>query len=146
MDESRYEELYREALDLATVAHRGQRDLGGFDYIGHPIAVASMVKGYKAKTVALLHDTIEDTFVSEEYLRDHGFPEDIVEAVVLLTKKPGLSEEEYYKRIKENPVAREVKMADNLHNLDPSRVIPGEKLAETMRKKYYEHFLYLYKE
>ena len=92
-------------------------------------------------------EIIEDTFVTEEYLRQEGFSDEIVEAVVLLTRTPEVEEEEYFRKIRENPLARAVKMADLLHNMDPERKIDPKNIEHVMekRKGYYKHFLELYK-
>lgn len=88
--------LYKVALEIAEKAHEGQkRKFGkdkGLDYIVHPKRVASKLKG-KAKIAAILHDTIEDTYVTKQFLLDNGITEDITDAVELLSKKDG---EGYY--------------------------------------------------
>ncbi len=141
-----FEQLYEKALEIATEAHAGQKDLGGVDYILHPIAVSAICHGKEAKVAALLHDVIEDTGVTAEDLLAKGIPKDIVEAVVLVSKTVDFKETEYFKQIKENPIAREVKMADLLHNLDPRRTVPPDKQAylEEKRIRYYREFRYLY--
>ncbi len=141
-----YEQLYSLALEIATEAHAGQRDLGGVDYIRHPVAVSEICHSKKAKVAALLHDVIEDTPVTAEDLRSRGIPDEIVEAVVLVSKTVDFEEEDYFTHIKGNPIAREVKMADLLHNLDPRRTVPPEKQAyvDEKRRRYYREFLYLY--
>lgn len=142
------EQQYDLALEIATKAHEGQVDKSGVAYIEHPKAVAEYCKNPRAKVVALLHDTIEDTWVSEEYLRRQGFDEDIIRAVVLVTKWEGFDVQRdtqtYLSGIKADPLAREVKMADLLHNMDPARVIPDMALKEKKTRFYYREFLYLY--
>jgi len=59
------------ALNFATEAHKGQaRKYTGEPYITHPIAVAQLVEevggSYMAIAAALLHDTVEDTSVTNE--------------------------------------------------------------------------------
>ena len=61
--------MYDKALEIATAAHRNQKDKSGEDYIKHPVTVASFVSGEDAKVVALLHDVLEDTDVTEAELR-----------------------------------------------------------------------------
>ncbi len=117
--------LYERALSIATGAHRGQKDKAGEDYIEHPKAVALRCKTDEGKIAALLHDTIEDTYVTADYLRNMGFPEHIVHAVVLVTKDyddPDYNYISYLKNIKEDPIACEVKMADFSHNMDLRRL------------------------
>jgi (p)ppGpp synthase/HD superfamily hydrolase len=72
--------------------------------------------------VALLHDVIEDTDVSADDLRQAGMGEEVVTAVELLTRDRSEPRADYIARIKENPLARAVKLADLRHNSDLSRL------------------------
>lgn len=108
-----------------------QVDKAGVDYIHHPLAVAKMCDDPKEKTVALLHDVLEDTYVTEEELRENGFDEEIIDAVKLVTHKRDKSilddEEEYKTYIRKlkktgNQIAIKVKIADLTHNSDISRM------------------------
>ena len=114
--------LYQQALAIAKDAHKGQVDKAGVDYIQHPLFVASLVEGELAKTVALLHDVVEDSDWTLEDLRKEGLPEEVVQALGILTKKRNENYEEYILRVKQNPLARKVKLADLKHNSDLSRL------------------------
>lgn len=127
------EKVFEIALRIAVEAHMGQRDKNGMPYILHPIAVASKVDGLELKTIAILHDTIEDTDVTADFLLERGIPKDIVEVVELLTKPKDEDYESYLRRVKENPKAKAVKLADLAHNTDLSR---GSGLNELRRAKY----------
>ena len=112
------------AADLiACLAHKGQIDKAGVSYINHPRTVASFVDTEEEKVVALLHDVLEDTDVKEDDLRP-VFGDDIVDALLLLTREDGVDYFDYIKRIKESgkQVAINVKLADLKHNSDVSRV------------------------
>ncbi len=78
--------LYQQALAIAKDAHKGQVDKAGVAYIQHPLYVASLVEGELAKTIALLHDVVEDSAWTLEDLRMEGLPEEVVQAVEILTK------------------------------------------------------------
>ncbi len=121
-----WNELYDLALRMAIRAHEGQRDKSGREYVMHPIRVAERCKDPKAKIVALLHDTIEDTDVTAEYLRSQGFPEEIIEGVLSVTKQEGEEGEENYEdfvlRAAKNPLGKEVKLADLEDNMDIRRL------------------------
>lgn len=119
------------ALELATKAHEGMVDRGGKPYINHPIAVASMVKSEKEKTVAYLHDVVEDTNVPIEKIYEL-FGETVGDAVALLTHDKNEPYMDYVKRVKANPVARAVKMADLTNNMDLSRL---EKVTDNDVKR-----------
>lgn len=124
-----WEALYEKALRIAETAHEGQYDKGGTPYILHPLTVAGKVREPEEKIAALLHDVVEDTEVTlEELARE--FPPVIVEAVDRLTKKkgPGYSLEAYLEGVRENKIARKVKLADLEHNMDLSRIPnPGQE-------------------
>ncbi len=117
-----WNELYDYALRIAIRVHDGQKDKSGREYIMHPIRVAERCKEPKAKIVALLHDTIEDTDVTPEYLRSEGFPEEIISAVLSVTKQEGESYEDFVCKASENAIGREVKIADLEDNMDVRRL------------------------
>ena len=108
------------ALDFAKEKHKGQKRIGGDDYITHPIAVFEIVKNEgldeNYQITALFHDLLEDTDATEEEILKYGNQE-ILDAVKLLTKQKGYDMSEYISAIKSNPIAYAVKSADRLHNL-----------------------------
>lgn len=106
---------------VAQMAHFGQVDKAGVDYIHHPITVASLVEGEKEKICALLHDVMEDTEFPETALRIL-FGDEIVDTLLLLTHRDNESYEEYIERISYSELATKVKIADLTHNSDLSRL------------------------
>ena len=138
-----YNELYDCALRIAIRAHEGQKDKSGREYIMHPIRVAERCKDPRAKIVALLHDTIEDTDVTADYLRSEGFPEEIVGAVLSVTKQEGEIYEDFVRRAAENPISKEVKIADLEDNMDIRRLkeITDEDVVRL--RKYLRSWQYL---
>lgn len=115
------------AKEIATKAHNGQTDKSGVPYINHPKTVASMVASEEEKIVAWLHDTVEDTDVTVEYIRAQ-FGEMIADAVESMTHRKTETYDEYVDRLSKNPLARKVKLADLTHNMDLSRIAnPTEK-------------------
>ncbi len=127
-----YTELTMKAMNLAYTAHHGQFDKGGVPYIFHPIHLAESMDDEFSTCVALLHDTVEDTDVTLEQLA-REFPREVVEAVGLMTHAEGVDYFDYVRIIKENPIARKVKLADLAHNSDPTR-IPGPVNERRMAK------------
>lgn len=125
------------ALRIAKKAHYGQVDKGGMEYIQHSIYVANQVDTEEEKAVALLHDVIETSNYKIDDLRKSGLPESVVQAVDVLTKKPWMDEEEYLALIKQNQLARIVKLAELKHNSDLSR-IPEIGLADFERVETYK--------
>jgi len=118
----RYKLQQHIALEIARKAHKGQVDKAGVDYIQHPIAVAHMLLTDEEKAVAYLHDTLEDTEYTAQDLLDAGINDDVVTAVVIITKKQGQEYFEYLSAVKSNVLARAVKIADLTHNMDLSRL------------------------
>ncbi len=139
------EEQYRKAIEMAAIAHYGQTDRGGNAYIEHLKAVADGCSSLTAKTVGWLHDIIEDTVCKKEDLLAAGFSEEIVDAVVLLTKvyDDTFSYENYLSDIKRNDLACEVKKADLRNNMDLSRLKGVTDRDLLYRQKYEMSLLYL---
>ena len=115
-------ELLEKAIAIAVDAHRGQKDRYDAPYILHPLRVMSRLQSPTEKTVAVLHDVVEDTDWTFEDLRDEGFPEPILEALDCLTKRDGEPYEKLVKRSAANPLARRVKIADLEDNMDVRRL------------------------
>ncbi len=136
-------ELYNKALKIATEAHEGQTDKAGMTYITHPIRVAARCTLLEEKIVALLHDTLEDTYVTEDYLLSEGFPQHIVEAVKSVTRCPGESYRDFIRRSAANPIGKMVKIHDLEDNMDITR-LPALTDADFLRlQKYLHSYRYL---
>jgi (p)ppGpp synthase/HD superfamily hydrolase len=111
----------QKAYELANNLHRGQVDKSGQPYIDHLIEVANQMEGKEAVMVALLHDAMEDQGVTVCFLKNQKYPDEVIEAIAVLTK----TEDDYMsyiQKVKENPLARVVKIADMRHNSDLSRL------------------------
>ena len=119
-------ETFAAAFYIASKAHEGQKDLAGEDYFLHLQRVADKFSDYTLKTVAILHDILEDTWMTEDMLRKL-FPENICDIVVALTRRSNESYGNYIKRLSCNYFARKVKIADLNDNLDLSRL---EKITD----------------
>jgi hypothetical protein len=113
------------AKGIAFVAHRGQLDLVGAEYIDHPGRVAERFDPLAEPVptaVAWLHDVLEDTAVTAQELLEAGVLPEIVELVQLLTRTADVADDEYYARIRRHPVALRVKLADLDDNSAPWRL------------------------
>lgn len=130
------------AKRICMEAHKGQVDKGGADYYLHPFHVAEKCKSIDAKIVALLHDVVEDTDITLADLSKFFEPV-IIEAVDAITKQNGISYDAYLSRVKKNPLAREVKIQDLMHNSDLSRL--NEVTEEDLKRveKYKKSIAYL---
>ncbi len=127
--------LLAKAGRLAETAHAGQVDKAGAPYVEHPRRVAGRVRSTEEKIVALLHDTVEDSDVTLDALREAGFPPAVVAAVDALTKREGEETEAYLQRVMQNPLALRVKIADMQDNMDVTRIkAPSEKDRERLAR------------
>ena len=110
------------AFFLCVIKHWKQKDKAGKRYIWHPIHVMLNVEGYNEKIVALLHDIVEDTDVTVPDLKNLKFSKEVIEAVDVITKKKDQEYFSYLKLIKDNSIAKKVKIEDLKHNSDLKRL------------------------
>ena len=116
-------------------AHIKQKDKAGKCYIFHPINVSLGVKGIRAKTVALLHDVLEDSDLYS--FKDFSFlDEEQKEAILLLTHSEKVEYFEYINRVKSNKLALAVKLSDLKHNSNLKRLKTITKKDINRRNKY----------
>ena len=131
-----YTKLTNQAMRMAYNAHHGQLDKGGIPYIFHPYHLAEQMPDEYTTCVALLHDVVEDTDVTLKQLSEI-FPKEVVDAVALMTHSADTDYLTYVKAIKQNPIAKIVKMADLKHNSNESRLDePDEATLRRWNEKY----------
>jgi (p)ppGpp synthase/HD superfamily hydrolase len=129
------EQMIDRAATLAARAHENQVRKDGTPYIAHPVRVAIRVEGKLLGTIALLHDTVEDTAYTLDDLRDAGFTEEVIAAVDALTRRPGESYKDFIMRCSRNELAVSVKLADIEDNLSDQSALDPEE-AEFLTKRY----------
>ena len=117
-----YTPMTKKAMDICFEAHKEQKDKSGQPYVFHPFHLAEQMETEDTVIVALLHDTIEDTDVTLEYLAKEGFSPSVLDAIALMTHAPGVDYMAYVAEIKKNPIAKAVKIADLTHNSTLSRL------------------------
>lgn len=122
MNKEESAKLLDKAALICVTKHAGQRDKMGCAYFQHPMRVAMRCRTDEEKMVALLHDTIEDTDITAEYLLAEGFPQSVVDGILSVTKREGESYEDFVARTKQNPLGRVVKLHDLEDNLDIFRL------------------------
>jgi (p)ppGpp synthase/HD superfamily hydrolase len=84
---------------------------------------------------AVLHDVVEDSGLTIEDLRREGIPEAALAAVAHLTRVDGESYDEFIERVKQNDIARGVKLADLEDNMNIKRIArPTGKDLERLKK------------
>ncbi|MCB0757594.1 MAG: bifunctional (p)ppGpp synthetase/guanosine-3',5'-bis(diphosphate) 3'-pyrophosphohydrolase [Flavobacteriales bacterium] len=145
--------LIRKAFNIAMEAHKDQRRKSGEPYIYHPIAVARICAeeiglGVTSVVAALLHDTVEDTDLTLEDVRDI-FGETVATIIDGLTKISGVNwqtdsmQAENFRKVLLT-LAQDVrviliKLADRLHNM---RTL--ESMAREKQLKIASETLFLY--
>lgn len=134
-----YTPLTIKAMKLAYAAHHGQTDKSGVPYIFHPYHVAEQMADEFTTCAALLHDVVEDTSLTFKELEDQ-FPKEVLDALRLLTHEGETDYFEYVRAIKENSIAKAVKLADIAHNSDEPRLTGCRDATEEQithwREKY----------
>ena len=149
-DEAMYPSI-ESTLKLIHELHDGQTDHTGKPYVAHPIRVARNVRALAPQSsddvvmAAMLHDTVEDCGIDEEYLRQRGYSDESI-VIVRLVTKPENDFRSYDEVIDDliasgNKGAMIVKLADNMDNLHPARVadlketnpIKAERLGDRYR-------------
>ena len=131
-----YTSLTRLALKVSFEAHKDQVDHSGTPYVYHPYHLAEQMTDETTTCIALLHDVVEDTDITLAQLSEMGFPDIVVEAVGVLTREHSVPYQEYIKRVKSNPLARIVKLADLEHNSDMSRLQEIDERSKSLAKRY----------
>lgn len=136
-------ELIIKALRIAMDAHKDQTDKAGKPYILHPLTVAMSQQTEECFIAALLHDVVEDSDYTFAGLEAEGFPEEVLSALKLLTHDKSVDYGEYVAKIRDNEIARNVKIADLTHNSDLSRLPFVTDKDIKRREKYKNALLYL---
>lgn len=127
-----YSDKIKKAMNLAYIKHHNQFDKAGYPYIAHLLHIAERMSDEDTTIVALLHDILEDTQVKEKDLEELGFSKNIIEAIKLLTHKKYTPYMEYIQKLKNNDIAKKVKIQDLKHNLDTYRI---DDIKETDLKR-----------
>lgn len=130
-----YTENTKKAINIAYNAHMGQTDKFGIPYIFHPMHLAELMDTEDECIVAILHDVVEDTDITFEYL-EKEFSHNIIEALKLLTHDKSVPYDEYILKLKNNPLAKKVKLVDLKHNSDESRLNDITPKDINRNKKY----------
>ncbi len=131
-----YTPLTKKALKLSFAAHKDQLDKSGMPYVYHPFHVAEQMETEETVIVALLHDVIEDTDYTLEDLKAMGFPDSVTEVLALMTHDDSVPHLDYVAKLKDNSIARAVKLADLRHNSDLSRLDKVDEKALERVEKY----------
>ena len=127
--------LTKKAMIIAYNAHMNQFDRAGVPYIYHPIHLAEQMDTEIECIVALLHDVVEDTDVTFKQLKKE-FSGEVIEVLKLLTHDKNTDYMEYIMKLKKNPIAKKIKIADIKHNSDETRLEKVTLKDIARRNKY----------
>jgi (p)ppGpp synthase/HD superfamily hydrolase len=114
--------MLEKAILCAVKAHAGQKDKAGAPYILHPLRIMMKMDSQAGMIAAMLHDVVEDSSVTLSDLRAEGFSEEVIAAVDHLTRREGEAYEIFINRLRHNPLAVKVKLADLEDNMDIRRI------------------------
>ena len=138
-----YTAMTKKALKLCFEAHRDQIDKSGMPYVFHPFHLAEQMDTETSTIVALLHDVIEDTNYTLQDLKEMGFPNNVIDALALMTHDPQVPYMDYVQAIGTNPLATKVKLEDLKHNSNLSRLDKVDQKALERVEKYRKAIQYL---
>lgn len=131
-----YTDATKKAMKLCYQAHLNQTDKCGIPYVFHPIHLAEQMTDEATAVTALLHDVVEDTPYTLKDLEAMGFAPEVLEALALLTHGEAVPYLDYVAAIKQNPIAKAVKLADLAHNSDLTRLDTVDDAALARLEKY----------
>lgn len=141
-----FNESVARAMKIASEAHKGQvRKGNGEPYFNHPYRISMKFQKTGERIVALLHDTLEDTELSYDFIRNQ-FGHDIANTIALLTRKPNQNYYDFIQTIINvgNLVAIEVKIEDikdNLSDLSEGSLKDKYRFALEKLEKYRQYLI-----
>jgi len=135
--------MLEKAIQIAIEAHLGQTDKAGAPYLLHLIRVMNAGQTEDERICGILHDLVEDTPWTFEALRREGFSEEVIRALVCVTKQPNETYTHFIERIKKNSLATKVKLNDLRDNMDITRLTFITEEDTQRLNKYLKAYHYL---
>jgi (p)ppGpp synthase/HD superfamily hydrolase len=114
--------IIEKSLKIALKAYAGQKDKAGKTYILHPLRLMNRMESDEEMAVALLHDVLEDSDITEEELLNEEIPKTVIEAVKCLTRRDSENYDDFISRVSENELASKIKVADIEDNINILRL------------------------
>lgn len=109
-------------MEIALRAYAGRKDKAGQTYILHPLRLMNRMESDVERAVALLHDVIEDSDITDEELLNEGIPKTVVDAVKCLTKREEENYDDFIARVSANDLATKIKIVDIEDNINVLRL------------------------
>ena len=141
-------DLYDRTLLLVSDLFEDKRDKEGFPYINHLIRVSIKLDTKELKIAGLLHDSLEDTDITKEDLKELGYSNKIINIIDGVTNKPGEVYNEKIRRIVDSKDINIIKLkyADMSDNFDKERLALLPKDVQKRLKDKYKDNIKLLKE
>lgn len=138
------EPTLEDSIALSSQAHFGQKDKVGEPYILHPARVMLSLDSTKDRIVGIMHDVLEDTEITPLCLLEFGYPQEIIDDIVGISKYKNENWDQYILRVAKRPRSTRVKIADLKDNSSPVRMykLPPETRIR-LRKKYKSALIFL---
>ena len=120
--------IYDRSMALVKILFHEKSDKANKNYMDHLRHVSSDFKSSRLKSMALMHDVLEDTSITRKDLESLGYDNDFITVLEILTNTYD-SYDEYIDQIiaSKNKEALAIKLKDLLHNMDLLRL---EKITE----------------
>ena len=132
------EEMVIQARELSKLIHQEQTDQEGNPHYEYLNALAEDCYFDEMKAVAYLQDAVEhqpDRISAGDIRRQFG--DEIGDAVDAITRRPRENSEDYYVRLKQNPLALGVKMKDLRRRIsDLEKTDADENVTRARREAY----------
>ena len=134
-------DLYSRSLELVTRFFKGKKDKANVNYMNHLLRVSHDFNDDTIKSIALMHDVLEDTPITKNDLLTLDYSKEFVETLEILKNSYDTYEEYIDQLIKSgNSVALQVKLKDLLHNMDITRLNKVSTRDIIRSKKYIEAY------
>lgn len=134
--------LIAKSYALAVKYHAGVKRKSGEPYVNHPLRVAQRLQeaGYNSEvvSVALLHDTVEDSELTLGQLRKLGYSERVISGVDSVTKRAGETYPMAIDRARRHPLGRLAKLSDNFDNSSEEQLAPFSEEKRAIQRAKYE--------
>lgn len=141
-------EMINKAYGLAREAHKDQKRLSGEEYVIHPVSVAYILAEMQMDTetivAAILHDVIEDTIYTYDYIKENFNQQvaDLVEGVTKIGRIGFQSKEESQaENLRKMILAMSkdirvilIKLVDRLHNMRTLEYMRESKQIEKAKE------------
>ena len=135
-------DIYERSQKLVEKLFSNKLDKGNHNYLDHLKHVSQDFTSKRKKSMALMHDVLEDTSLTKKDLESLGYDLEFIHVLELLTNTYP-TYEEYIDHLlnSKNKDAFEIKMKDLLHNMDLTRVKIVQRKDLKRTEKYIKAYL-----